>query len=208
MMGYRSAGKMRPGFRGDAPGDYDWLIVGLGNPGRRYAGTRHNIGFRVLDKLAEKEGIPLDRLEHQALSGRGRIGEAAVILAKPMTFMNLSGESVRRIVAGEKIDPGRMIVVHDDVDFPLGILKIKTGGGAGGHNGIKSLIDRLGRSDFIRIRMGIGRPGEGDLADYVLSRFRREEVDQVEEMIMKAVGAVCSILETGVEKTMNGLHGR
>jgi PTH1 family peptidyl-tRNA hydrolase len=189
------------------PGSHSgWLVVGLGNPGRKYAGTRHNIGFRVIDRFAEEEAIPLDRLKFQAQMGQGRYGKVPLILGKPMTFMNLSGESVYSLTAYNNIDIHRLIVLHDDVDFLLGTLRIKTGGGAGGHKGIQSIINRLGESDFIRVRIGVGRPQNGDMADYVLSRFDREEKDQVEEVVMKTLDIIRSILEVGVEETMNRFH--
>ena len=186
----------------------NWLIVGLGNPGRKYAGTRHNIGFRVIDRFAEEESISLDRLKFQALSGQ-RQGRNTLILAKPMTFMNLSGEAVYGLLTNNKIDIQHLIVLHDDVDFLLGTVRIKIGGGAGGHKGIKSIIDRLGKNDFIRVRVGVGRPyGRGDLSDYVLSRFEQEEKEQVEEVVAEAGNIVRSILEFGVDNTMNRLHNK
>ncbi len=183
-----------------------WLVVGLGNPGVKYAGTRHNIGFRVIDRLAEEEAIALDRLKHQAQMGQGRVGETPLILAKPMTFMNLSGDAVYGLCAYNNIDTTQLIVLHDEVDFLLGAMRIKTEGGAGGHKGIKSIIDRLGKSDFIRVRIGVGRPQEGNLADYVLSRFKSEEKDLVEEVVIEATSAIRSILDVGVDEARKRLH--
>ena len=183
-----------------------WLIVGLCNPGREYAGTRHNIGFRVIDRFSEEEAIPLDRLKHKAQMGQGRFGEAKLVLAKPMTFMNLSGEAVYGLRAYNNIDTKQLIVLHDEVDFLLGTMRIKTEGGAGGHKGIKSIIDRLGKSDFIRVRIGVGRPQEGNLADYVLSRFKSEEKDQVDVAVAGAVAAIRSVLEVGVDEARKRLH--
>lgn len=183
-----------------------WLVVGLGNPGRQYAGTRHNIGFQVIDRFAAEEGIALDRLKHQAQMGQGRFGDTPLILAKPMTFMNLSGEAVHRLTAYQNIDIQHLIVLHDDADFLPGTLRIKTGGGAGGHKGIKSIIDRLGNQDFIRIRLGVGRPQGGDLADYVLSRFDHDEKARVEEMVETAIVTLRSIMEKGIEEARKQLH--
>jgi PTH1 family peptidyl-tRNA hydrolase len=182
------------------------LVVGLGNPGRQYAGTRHNIGFRVIDRFAAEEGIALDRLKHQAQTGQGRFGKAPLILAKPMTFMNLSGEAVHRLTAYKNIDIQHLIILHDDADFLLGTLRIKTGGGPGGHKGIKSIIDRLGNRDFIRIRLGVGRPQGGDLADYVLSRFHQDEKDLVEEVVTTATVTIRAIMEKGIEEARKQLH--
>jgi PTH1 family peptidyl-tRNA hydrolase len=183
-----------------------WLVVGLGNPGREYADTRHNIGFRVIDRFAEEEAIPLDRLKHQAQMGQGRFGKTVLVLAKPMTFMNLSGEAVYDLIAYNNIDTKHLIVLHDEVDFLLGTMRIKTEGGAGGHKGIKSIIDRLGETDFIRIRIGVGRPQEGNLADYVLSRFIESEKDLAEEVVTEATSAIRSILEVGVDEARKRLH--
>lgn len=183
-----------------------WLVVGLGNPGREYRGTRHNIGFRVIERLAEEEAIPLDRLKHQAQMGQGRLGDVPLILAKPMTFMNLSGDAVYDLRAYNNIDTKQLIVIHDEVDFLLGTMRIKTEGGAGGHKGIKSIIDRLGETDFIRVRIGVGRPQEGNLADYVLSRFMQEEKDLVEEVVAEATSAIRSILDVGVGEARKRLH--
>lgn len=187
-------------------GKTGWLVVGLGNPGRQYIGTRHNIGFRVIDRFAAEEGISLDRLKHQSQMGQGRVGETPLILAKPMTFMNLSGEAVYRLTAYQNIDIQHLIVLHDDADFLLGTLRIKTGGGHGGHKGIKSIIDRLGSRDFIRIRLGVGRPQGGDLADYVLSRFDHDEKDRAEEVVAAAIVTIRSIMEKGIEETRKLLH--
>ena len=183
-----------------------WLIVGLGNPGREYAGTRHNIGFRVIDRFAEEEAIALDRLKHKAQMGQGRFGETILVLAKPMTFMNLSGDAVYGLRAYNNIDTKQLIVLHDEVDFLLGTMRIKTEGGAGGHKGIKSIIDRLGKSDFIRVRIGVGRPQEGNLAEHVLSRFMQEEMGLVEEVVAQATSAIRSILEVGVDEARKRLH--
>jgi PTH1 family peptidyl-tRNA hydrolase len=138
--------------------------------------------------------------------GQGRFGNTSLVLAKPMTFMNLSGDAVCGLISYNNIETQHLIVLHDEVDFLLGTLRIKTGGGAGGHKGIKSIIDRLGKSDFIRVRIGVGRPQEGNLADYVLSRFEQDEKDQVEKVVTEAVTAICSILEVGVDEARKQLH--
>jgi PTH1 family peptidyl-tRNA hydrolase len=180
----------------------------LGNPGRKYTDTRHNIGFRVIEEFAGELTIPLDRLKHQAQLGEGLCGAAHVILAKPMTFMNLSGNAIGEIVAYKNIEPEHVIIVHDEVDFLFGTLRVKTGGGAGGHKGIKSIIERLGTPDFIRIRIGVGRPDEISLTDHVLSGFNREEKNRLEEVISEAVYTLKSILDVGVDKTRNRLHNK
>ena len=148
------------------------LIVGLGNPGTKYAGTRHNVGFSVIVGLADKYNIELSEKKHKAIYGRGMIEGEKVILAMPQTFMNLSGESVRELVDYYKCDPSDVIVAYDDIDLAVGKLRIREKGSAGGHNGMKNIISHLGTQEFVRVRVGIGKkPDRMDLADSVLSRF-------------------------------------
>ena len=154
-----------------------YIIVGLGNPGREYAGTRHNVGFGVLEKLAEKENIAILEKKHRAVIGKGVIAGQKCILAKPLTYMNLSGESVRQMIDYYKVDEtSELIVVSDDVSLEPGQIRIRRKGSAGGHNGLKNIIANLGHDSFIRVKMGVGEKPRGwDLADYVLGRFSQKD---------------------------------
>lgn len=181
------------------------LIVGLGNPTRAYDGTRHNVGFGVITELADKHGISVDTKKHKALIGKGIIGGEKVILAKPQTFMNLSGESVREIVDYYQLDLEDVLIIFDDVSLDVGQLRIRTKGSAGGHNGVKSIIAHLGSDAFARIKVGVGeKPAKMDLADYVLGRFHGEELLQIREGIEQAAAAaqliVCGELQTAMNR--------
>lgn len=178
------------------------LIIGLGNPGREYQGTRHNIGFATADILAQRQGIQIKSRRNQALVGEGEIAGEKIILAKPLTFMNLSGQAVSGLVRRCKLDIADIIVVCDDANLPLGRLRIRAGGSAGGHNGLKSIIHHLGTDDFARIRIGIGSP-RGDMVDHVLSRFRRSEREDVHQALNKAADAVETYLSFGIKEAMN-----
>ena len=179
------------------------LLVGLGNPGREYDDTRHNVGFLVVDKVAEKMGTAVDDKKFRARVGRGRVGDAATLLMKPQTYMNLSGESVGPALGFYKLTTEDVVVVHDELDLPLGRLKLKRGGGHGGHNGLRSLIKHLPDDRFIRIRIGIGRPPpQWDPADYVLSKFRSQEWTAVDQAVATAADAVEAIFRDGVSKAM------
>jgi PTH1 family peptidyl-tRNA hydrolase len=182
-----------------------FLIVGLGNPGKTYEGTRHNVGYAVIDVLAKEEKIRVICGKHRAFTGTGLICGQKVLLAKPVTYMNLSGESVRALVAYYKVDVSReLIVISDDVSMPVGQLRIRKKGSSGGHNGLKSIIEQLGRDDFIRLRIGVGEKPEGyDLADYVLGHFNIRERNVMKEAAHQAAAAVRTILESGVDRTMN-----
>ncbi len=181
-----------------------YIIVGLGNPGDRYEGTRHNVGFQVIDKLSEQYRIPVTEKKHRALCGRGIIGGQKVMLMKPQTFMNLSGESVKSAAEYYQISHEELIVVYDDVSLNPGQLRIRAKGSAGGHNGIKNIIANLGSQEFPRVKVGIGeKPPRMDLADYVLSRFPGEEKKHMEEAFAEAADAVCAILEDGMDAAMN-----
>lgn len=178
------------------------LIVGLGNPGREYQGTRHNVGFAAIDILARRHGIHVRSRRNKALVGEGVIGGKEVVLAKPLTFMNLSGQAVGGLVRRYNLDFSDIIIICDDVNLPLGRLRIRAWGSAGGHKGLRSIIHSLGTEEFARIRIGIGSP-EGEMVDYVLSRFRREERRIVSEVVKGAVDAIEAILTAGVERAMN-----
>lgn len=182
-----------------------FIIAGLGNPGLRYEGTRHNAGFAVIDALADKYHISVDGRKARAYIGKGIIGGSKVILAKPQTYMNLSGESLRGLTDYYKIDVEReLLVIYDDISLSPGQIRIRKKGSAGGHNGIKNIIDHLGTQVFPRIKLGVGeKPREFDLADHVLSRFSKEERKQMEEGCEKAVSAVELILEGEIEAAMN-----
>ena len=181
-----------------------FLIVGLGNPGNRYENTRHNVGFHTIDYLSEKHNIKLSKIGYKAVYGDGLIGETRVILVKPQTFMNLSGESVREIVNWYKLSLDRLIVIYDDIDLDPGKIRVRPKGSSGSHNGMKSIIFQLQAENFPRIRIGIGRPPEKwDLADYVLSKFPKEEWEIIFNSIEKAAEAAIMITKSGPEKAMN-----
>lgn len=191
--------------------NWDWkdrkmyIIVGLGNPGRQYEGTRHNIGFQVIDEIAAKHHIDVIEKKHKALVGKGMIQGEKVILVKPQTFMNLSGESVRSVIDYYKIDVmTELILILDDVSLPPGQLRIRKKGSAGGHNGLKNVILHLNHDVFMRIRIGIGeKPSGYDLADYVLGHFAKEEEELVAQSIKDASEAVEALLTDGPDKVMN-----
>ncbi len=184
------------------------LIVGLGNPGAKYAGTRHNAGFSVIDELAERHNIKVDTCKHKALIGKGVINGEKVILAMPQTFMNLSGESVRAIMDFYKLTVDDLIVVYDDIDLDVGKIRIREKGSAGGHNGMKNIILHSGSQDFVRVRVGVGKkPEHMDLADHVLSRFSREDLPFMRESRGKACDALEVILSDGAVAAMNRYNG-
>lgn len=180
------------------------LIVGLGNPGPRYASTRHNIGFIVAQRLAAECGIALKRQGYQGIYGVGRCAETETTILLPQTFMNVSGTSVVSACKSLGVSPGDLIVIHDDLDLPPGALRIKIGGGHGGHNGIRSISALLGTSDYLRVKLGIGRPFPGkQVADYVLSNFSEQEKDGLETLIANATDAVKVILRESAAAAMN-----
>ncbi len=185
------------------------LIVGLGNPGEKYRFSRHNLGFLVIDGLADREEIPLSQKRFEAIYGKGSVGPLPALLAKPQTYMNLSGMSVRRLFDFYKIDLGNLIVVHDDLDLPFGTLRLKKGGGAGGHKGLISVIQSLGEDDFIRVRMGIGKPPhKGMVEDYVLQILPREDLERLSEVITEAAEAIGLLVTSGLPAAMNRYNGR
>ncbi len=187
--------------------DERFLIVGLGNPGRNHAFNRHNVGFMAVDKLALAQGIDLRRVQSKAIVGNGRLAERAVILAKPQTFMNLSGEAVGALASFYRIPPRAVLVVYDELDIPFGVIRLREKGGAGGHNGMRSIIQHLG-NDFPRLRLGIGRPpGRMDPAAYVLQDFGRDELPLVSEMLATAGQAIASFVRDGIDLTMSRFNG-
>ncbi len=180
------------------------LVVGLGNPGPKYVETRHNIGFMVAQRLAEQSGIALKKQGHQAVFGVGTAsGQQATILL-PQTYMNRSGVSVASACKSLGIAPGDLVVIHDDIDLPYGILKIKVGGGHGGHNGIRSIRELLGSGDFVRVKVGVGRPGPGgDVAGYVLNPFSAAERKVLDRVLENSAQAVAALVSSGVQQAMN-----
>ena len=184
-------------------------IIGLGNPGREYERNRHNIGFQVIDLLAEKHGMRFDQRKFRALLAKGRILGHDVILAKPLTFMNSSGEAVGPLAHFYKIEPQDILVIADDLDIPQGRIRLRPMGSSGGHNGLKSIILHLGTEDFSRARIGIGRPpGSMDPADYVLQDFTQDEEAVMTKVRGRAVEAIETWLEEGIEAAMNKFNIR
>ncbi len=182
-----------------------FIIVGLGNPGKEYENTRHNAGFNSLDVLAGKYNISIREAEHKALVGKGYIEGQKVILVKPQTYMNNSGEAVREITDYYKVDPeSELIVLYDDISLPVGTLRIRDKGSAGGHNGIKSLIQHLGTQVFLRIKVGVGdKIPEMDLVNHVLGHFNKDDAEVMKESFMKAAQATVMMLGGDIEKAMN-----
>ena len=180
-----------------------WLIVGLGNPGEQYENTRHNVGFLVADELGERGSFPIQRLKFKALTNTAVIGGQGALVMKPTTYMNLSGEAVGEAARFYKIPPGRVLVISDDVDLPLGKLRIRTGGSAGGHNGLKSVIQHLGADQFPRLKVG-GKPHpDYDMADWVLGKLQGEDKRVMDEAVKRAADAVECFLKDGPQKAMN-----
>lgn len=185
-----------------------FLLVGLGNPGREYRENRHNVGFMVIDRLADSLKVNLTRVQNKALVGAGVIGDAKVVLAKPQTYMNLSGEAVSGLIRFYKIPAENLMVVHDDIDLPFGVLRLRPGGGSAGQKGVQSIIDRVGGQDFPRLRVGIGRPpGSRSGAGYVLKNFSAEEQKDLVFIIDNAVQAARLFVTDGLEAAMNRFNG-
>ncbi len=182
------------------------LIAGLGNPGRKYEGTRHNIGFLVLHRLAERYRMKVSREKFHGYYDTGAIAGQDVVLLAPQTYMNKSGRSIQAARQFYKIPASDTIVMHDDIDLSSGQLKIKQGGGHGGHNGLRDIISRTGDRDFLRIRLGIGRPEHGDVRNYVLGRFGAEEQAAIDELVEDACDAVETVFERGVGAAQNRFH--
>jgi PTH1 family peptidyl-tRNA hydrolase len=183
------------------------IIIGLGNPGTKYENTRHNVGFDTIDYLSYKYGIKLSKIGFKAVYGEGEIEGIRTILLKPQTFMNLSGESVRDIVAWYKIPLNRVTVIYDDIDLEPGKIRVRPKGSSGTHNGMKSVIYQLQSDGFPRVRIGIGRaPEKWDLADYVLSKFSKEDREVINQSIVKAAEAAVMVARSGPEKAMNSYN--
>jgi PTH1 family peptidyl-tRNA hydrolase len=181
-----------------------FIIAGLGNPSREYEKTRHNVGFEAIDLLADKLGIKCTDKKHKAYCGMGMIGTEKVILSKPQTYMNLSGESIGSMADYYKVEPDHIIVICDDINLEEGQLRIRAKGSAGGHNGLKSIINHLGSQEFLRIRVGVGeKPKEMDLADYVLGRFPKSQEALMDDAYKAAAEASVKIVEDGADAAMN-----
>ena len=191
-------------------GSYTWLAVFLGNPGPRYALTRHNAGFMAADALAEAKGIRVDRLRFHALTGELRLGQERVLVMKPQTFMNLSGQAVGEAARFYKIPPEHVLVVSDEVSLPVGSIRIRLKGSAGGHNGLKSVISHLGTDAFPRVRLGVGAAptSEYDMADWVLSTFRNEDAETIRAAAEQAAKACVCFIEKGPDKAMTQFNTR
>ncbi|MDD6203227.1 MAG: aminoacyl-tRNA hydrolase [Lachnospiraceae bacterium] len=182
-----------------------YIIVGLGNPGKQYEKTRHNVGYSCVDAIAKENGIAVLECKHKALIGKGYIDGEKVILVKPLTYMNLSGESVREVIDYYKVDETtNLIIIYDDISLEAGALRIRKKGSAGGHNGIKNIISCLGHDTFKRIKVGVGEKPKGyDLADYVLGHFSKEEQKIMEESVLKVSQAVKMLIKEEVDAAMN-----
>jgi PTH1 family peptidyl-tRNA hydrolase len=181
-----------------------YIVVGLGNPTDKYQATRHNVGWDVITRLSDDFRIPLDFKKHKAICGKGYIEGEKVVLAQPVTYMNLSGESVRELMDFYKVTPNEIIVIYDDISLEVGQLRIRKKGSAGGHNGMKSIIAHLGTDEFPRIKVGVGdKPKGWDLADYVLSRFQAEEQETIREALKSSSEACKMIITSGIDDAMN-----
>ncbi len=188
--------------------DDRWLVAGLGNPGPQYASNRHNVGFMVADLLAGRIGSGFRRDRSRAQAASGRLAGLPVTLAKPMTFMNLSGGPVAALAGFYKIPPERVVIVHDELDLPFGAIRLKLGGGDNGHNGLRSVTGRLGTREYHRVRVGIGRPsGRQDPADFVLTDFRPAERKELPLVLELAADAVETLLRSGLAIAQNEIHG-
>lgn len=184
----------------------EWIVVGLGNPGPEYKGTRHNVGFDVIERLAEKHRIKLDRSKHRARYGVGRVGESTVVLVKPLTYMNLSGQAIAPLAKEYSLAPDRILVVADDLDLVVGRLRLKPKGSAGGHNGHKSLIQSLGTQDYPRLKIGIGSVDRSQTIDHVLGAFKGDEREVIARALARATEGVERVLEIGVEKAQSFIN--
>ncbi|MGI6257700.1 MAG: aminoacyl-tRNA hydrolase [Anaerovoracaceae bacterium] len=188
-----------------------FVIAGLGNPGRKYAQTRHNLGFITVDVLAEELGVKVNKIKHKALVGEGNLGGHKFMLVKPQTYMNLSGDSLGEIVDYYKLPPENLLVIYDDMDFETGVIRVRKKGSAGSHNGMRSIIGRLGTDQFPRIRIGIGGAAKdafpGDIRDFVTGGFTSMEKEPLENAVRRAVAAAKCYMEDGIDKAMNRYNG-
>ncbi|SHH52704.1 aminoacyl-tRNA hydrolase [Tepidibacter thalassicus] len=185
-----------------------FVVVGLGNPGKQYENTRHNVGFNIIDIIAKNNSIDVKKIKHKALIGEGRIGNEKVLLVKPQTYMNLSGQSLLEIYKYYKLDPENIIVIYDDIDLDVGKIRIRKKGSAGTHNGMRSIVNNLKFDNFPRVRIGVSKPEKGqDLASFVLSKFRKEEVQILNETLDRAALAVETIIKEGIDISMNKYNG-
>jgi PTH1 family peptidyl-tRNA hydrolase len=184
-----------------------FVIVGLWNPGKKYDLTRHNVGFEAIDRLAQKYQIKVNKIKYKALIGEGQIEGEKVLLVKPQTYMNLSGETVLSICNFYQIEPENLIVIYDDVDTDAGKLRIRKKGSAGTHNGMRHIIMLLQKDDFPRIRIGIGRSNQLELRDFVLQRFSKDEMITMDETLNKAADAAVMIIREGIDLAMNRFNG-
>ena len=185
-----------------------FIIAGLGNPGRKYENTRHNMGFIAVDLLAEKYGIKVDKIKFKALVGEGRIAGRKVLLVKPQTYMNLSGESIREVMSFYKEGIENLIVIYDDIDIPTGTIRVRKKGSAGTHNGMRNIVYLLQDDNFPRIRVGIGSDKKVDLINYVTGGVTKGEKELLEGALVKAADAAAAIVEKGIEKAMNEYNVR
>ncbi len=186
---------------------HKFLIVGLGNPGRRYRQSRHNFGYMVIDKLSEISGVRMGKVQSKAIIGAGEFGGKSIIIAKPQTFMNLSGSAVGSLLRYYRIPLDNLLVIYDEIDLPLGHIRLRERGGSGGHNGMKSIIEQIG-TEFPRLRLGVGRPpGFLEPADFVLQNFGADEMPIVIEMIGKAIEAIQVYLQKGIDIAMTSYNG-
>jgi PTH1 family peptidyl-tRNA hydrolase len=194
-------------------GTVDYVVAGLGNPGARYSGTRHNVGFRVVDELASRHGVPVDKNKFKAMTGIGTITvpggiRRRVLFIKPQTYMNLSGVSLNAALSFYKIPLERVIVVFDDVSLPVGRIRIRKKGSDGGHNGIKSIIEMCGSEEFPRLKIGVGSPGDGDLVNWVTSPFGRDDRERIERVIKVSADAVEYMLTDDLDAASGVFNGK
>lgn len=186
-----------------------YLIAGLGNPGRDYRLTRHNIGFMAIDALAASLGCKLTKVQFKAIVGSAQLGNRKIILAKPQTFMNLSGQAVSSLMHFYRIPVDHLMVMNDDLDLPLGTIRIRPSGGSAGQKGMESIIERLGTQEFARLRLGVGRPpGQMDAKDYVLQSFSNPETEMLKAVLDRAVDAIKTYIDGGLEAAMNKFNGK